>query len=277
MQRNNLIGSEPAVMGVLNCSLDSFHAGQEELDPILRRAEAMVQAGVSILDVGGEATNPGIQLVESSAEKAALQCERVLPVIEAIKSRFDTPMSVDTSEPLVMSEAAKAGVSCINDQRSLQLPGAAAVAIESGLPVVLMHSYLVTDPVRGNEPIVDRVRREWVAHLGELTALGLKSEQVILDPGFGQGNYGKNLAENCELLAALPQLVELGYPVLVGWSRKSMIGDIAGGCPATDRLPGSLVAAVIAAQKGAAILRVHDVAETVQALAVLRAVSGPTA
>ena len=268
------MSKQPAIMGILNCSPDSFYAGSKATDSVLTRAEKMVEAGVGILDIGGEATNPFVQVTESSAEKSALQCERILPVIEAIKQRFEIPMSVDTSEPLVMREALMAGASMINDQRSLQLPGAVEVAAKSNATVVLMHSYLVTEAKRSEESIVGRVKREWLQQLGCLLERGLKKEQVILDPGFGQGNYGKNLEENFALLAALPEFVELGYPVLAGWSRKSMIGDVSG-CPPEGRLPGSIAAAVIAAQKGASILRVHDVGETAQALAVLAALSSP--
>lgn len=259
------------IMGILNCSADSMHNGSTDIKEILTQAEKMIDEGVDILDIGAEATNPSIKIQVSSDEKATLQCERVLPIIEAIKKRFDVKMSVDTSEPLVMREAINRGVDLINDQRSLQLPGALAVVVETGVPVILMHSYLLKNRSSLDEPIVMRVKREWLAQFRSLTEQGLKPEQVILDPGFGQGNYGKNLKENTDLLAGLGELVLLGYPVLVGWSRKSMIADLVGGCTVSDRLPGSLAAAVIAMQKGACILRVHDVAQTLQALAVARA------
>lgn len=264
----------PLIMGIVNCSPDSFFAGATNLDATLRQAEYLVASGADVLDIGGEATNPAISIQRSSDEKAQLQCERVLPVIEAIRAHFAVPLSIDTSEPLVMQEAIKAGVDIINDQRSLQLPGALEVAVAANVPVILMHSYLVDKPIwREGESVVNRVAREWLARLHLLTEQGLRPDNVLLDPGFGQGHFGKNTVENCELLRDLPILVELGYPVLVGWSRKSMIGDLAGGCSPSQRLPGSLAAAVIAAQKGAAILRVHDVLETAQALAVWRGVA----
>ncbi len=265
----------PLIMGIVNCSPDSLFAGSVDRDLILRRVEEMVLAGVHILDIGGEATNPGIvPLEQSSRQQGLAQCDRVLPIIEAIRSRFDTPLSIDTSEPLVMQEALRLGVDIINDQRSLRLPGAEAVAIKANVPIILMHSYLVDKPTRRHgECMVDRLKREWLTRLSELTQKGLSSENVILDPGFGQGHFGKNLQENNELLCSLPELVALGYPVLVGWSRKSMIGDLCDGCSISERLPGSLAAAVIAAMKGATLLRVHDVSATVQALAVWRAVS----
>jgi dihydropteroate synthase len=262
--------NDVCIMGILNCSPDSFFNGATGLDATLHQAEQMIEAGADILDVGGEATNPAISIQVSSGDKAQLQCERVLPVIEAIRQHFDIQLSIDTSEPLVIQETVDAGVNIINDQRSLQLPGAAEAAIKADVPVILMHSYLMNEPVRqADESVVERVKREWLEQLTHLQQQGLRQENVILDPGFGQGNFGKNLQENCELLAQLPELVVLGYPVLVGWSRKSMIGDLAGGCPPRERLPGSLAAALIAVQNGAAILRVHDVAETVQAVNVL--------
>lgn len=259
------------VMGIINCSYDSFYAATAKVDAALHRADSLVKAGADILDVGGEATNPFLTIEESSPDKAALQCESVLPVIEAIRSRFDVPMSIDTSEPLVMAEAVKAGVACINDQRSLQLPGAVEVAVEADVPAILMHSYLAGPPANKSGSIVERVKREWLDQLNKLAAQGLKKERVILDPGFGQGNFGKDLQDNCELMIHLPELVALGYPVLVGWSRKSMIRDLCG-ISIEECLPGSLAAAIVAVQKGASIIRVHDVAETKQALRVLEAI-----
>lgn len=263
--------SSPCIMGIVNCSPDSFHAANAVAETAIRQAEAMVAAGATLLDVGGEATNPSLSIAASTQEKALLQCERVLPVIEAIKQRFDVAVSVDTSEPLVMQESIRLGVDCINDQRSLFYPGAADVVIAADIPVILMHSYLAVACGDRSVDIVERVQREWLQQFDQLVEQGLKPERVILDPGFGQGNFGKDCAENYRLLAHLPQLVKLGFPVLVGWSRKSMVRDVSHGAPPEQLLPGSLAAAVYAVQKGASILRVHDVAETVQAMAVLEA------
>lgn len=258
----------PVVMGVLNVTPDSFYGACSTFDVAMRAAEEMVAAGVDIIDVGGEATNPAVSLSDNGERKADLEVGRVVPVIEAICARFPVLVSVDTSQPLVMREAVGAGAKIINDQRALSVPGALAAAVDCDCPVVLMHGFLDERDLRsGDGCIVARVKSDLGGYIERAVSAGLGRDQLIIDPGFGQGHYGKTLDENYRLLSALPELVDMGFPILVGWSRKSMIGDVVGVAVA-DRLPGSLAAAAVAGFLGANIVRVHDVAATKQALGV---------
>ena len=259
--------SQPAVMGVLNVTPDSFSDGgrYQSLDAALRRAETMVEEGAAIIDVGGESTRPGAPPVSAQEE-----LDRVLPVVERLTRELPIPVSVDTSKPEVMREAARARAGMINDVRALQMPGALDAAVASGLPVCLMH-------IRGEpatmqqEPHYGDVVAEVHAFLAERVricqAAGIPRERLLVDPGFG---FGKTLDHNLRLLRHLDRFTDLAASVLVGVSRKSMIGLLLN-APVDDRLSGSLAAAVVALWQGAKIIRTHDVRETVQALCVCAA------
>lgn len=264
-----------AVMGILNITPDSFSdggllysGGGLHRDALLRRAEAMVIGGVDIFDVGGESTRPGAAPVSAQEELA-----RVLPVVELLKSHFDVPVSVDTSCPQVIAAASAAGADLINDVRALTRPGALAAAAASGLPVCLMHMPAEPD-VMQDEPryddVVAQVRQCLLDRIAACVAAGIDRNIIAIDPGFG---FGKTTAHNLALFRALPQLVAEGLPVLVGVSRKRMIGALLGS-DSRDRTTASVAAAILAAQRGARILRVHDVAETRAALDILFAIEG---
>lgn len=259
--------SHPHVMGILNMTPDSFSDGGKHNDLIqaLTHANEMINAGATIIDIGGESTRPGAD--EVSVEQ---ELERVIPVIEAIGQRFEVWISVDTSKAEVIREAAKAGAHIINDIRSLQEPGALDAAAETGLPVCLMH--MQGEPRTMQQApkytqLLQDVKTFFVQNIARCEAAGIKKEQLILDPGFG---FGKNLSHNYQLLAHLADFHQFGLPLLVGMSRKSMIGQLLNVGP-SQRLTGSLACAVIAAMQGAHILRVHDVKETVEAMRVVEA------
>lgn len=256
------------VMGVLNVTPDSFSDGgrYNRPDTALARARQMVADGAAFIDVGGESTRPGATPVSLQEE-----LDRVCPVIEAIARELDVVVSVDTSSPELMREAAKLGAGLINDVRGLQRPGAPEAAAEAGVPVCIMH--IQGEPkTMQHRPQYRNVLRDVSVFLADRIRVaeqaGVRPENILLDPGFG---FGKTLAHNLELLAALDQFQLMGHPLLVGMSRKSMLGQITGR-EVDERLPASLAAATIAAMKGASIVRVHDVRETVDAVRVVAAV-----
>lgn len=259
-------------MAILNTTPDSFSDGGSffqnnalQLDAVLRAAETAISEGASILDVGGESTRPGAASITVQEE-----LDRVLPVVEGILRAFDVVVSVDTSTPDVMREAAVAGVKLINDVRALSRDGALEAARETGLPVCLMHMQGSPQTMQTNPSYDDPVSEvlEWLLERArQCLAAGFSQGQILLDPGFG---FGKTLAHNQALFRALPQFVASGFPILVGVSRKTMIGEITGR-PVNQRDVGSAVAAVMAATSGAAIVRVHDVASTRDALRVTSA------
>ncbi|MDO6443216.1 MULTISPECIES: dihydropteroate synthase [unclassified Marinobacter] len=256
------------VMGVLNVTPDSFSDGGRfnQLDAALLKARQMVSDGAAFIDVGGESTRPGASKVSVQEE-----LDRVCPVVEAISRELDVIVSVDTSTPEVMSEAVTRGAGLINDVRALQRDGAAIAAARSGVPVCIMH--IQGEPETMQErPEYQNVLREVSEFLaGRIHAAeqaGVSSDNIILDPGFG---FGKTLEHNLRLLASLEQLQVLGHPLLVGMSRKSMLGKITGR-DVDERLPASLAAATISVMKGASIVRAHDVRETVDAVRVATAV-----
>lgn len=268
--------STPRVMGILNVTPDSFSDGgifrstgssafRVALDKVLAAAEFMVDAGVDILDVGGESTRPGAPVIS-----AAEELDRVVPVVEAISRRFDVFISVDTSAPDVMSAVADAGAGMINDIRALQRPGAVEAVARTGLAVCLMHMQGEPSTMQHN-PRYSDILAEVSTFLQQrrevCNSAGIADSRLCFDPGFG---FGKTVQHNYSLLARLPELGELGLPLLAGLSRKSMIGAVTGRA-VVDRMAGSVVGAVLAAQAGASILRVHDVAETIDALKVLAA------
>ena len=255
-------------MGVLNVTPDSFSDAGRFLEPgrAIEQGLAMVEAGADIIDVGGESTRPG-----ALAPGAAAELERILPVIEGLRRASDVLLSVDTSEPVVMTAAIAAGVDLLNDVRALRGPGALEVAARGGVPICLMHMQ-GEPPTMQDLPRYGNVVDEVVAFLrGRIAACisaGVPADSLILDPGFG---FGKTLEHNLELLRRLDVLVAEGFPVLVGLSRKGLIGELAGaaGRSPGERLGGSLALALAARERGVRIVRVHDVAPTVQAFRVM--------
>lgn len=260
--------SRPHVMGILNVTPDSFSDGGRHAGVVaaLRHADAMMAAGATLIDVGGESTRPGARAVSSIEE-----LERVAPVVEAIARELDVIISVDTSTPAVIRETARLGAGLINDVRSLSRDGALEAVASSGLPVCLMHMRGEPGDMQ-NDPHYDDVASEVVSFLRErmeaCAAAGIPAGRVVLDPGFG---FAKNLAHNLSLFNRLEQLHTLGRPLLVGVSRKSMVGQTLQR-DVSHRLYGSLALAALAVAKGANILRVHDVAETVDVVRMIAAV-----
>ena len=257
----------PQVMGILNVTPDSFSDGGTHNTPAkaLEHARKMIAEGSTIIDIGGESTRPGA--AEVSPEQEA---ERVIPVVAAIARESDVWISVDTSKALVIREAANAGAHILNDIRSFSEPGALQAAAQSGLPVCVMH--MQGEPrTMQQAPHYQNVVREVYTYLeaqvARCVAAGIEKNHIILDPGFG---FGKTLAHNYQLLDKLDLFHNLGLPVLAGMSRKSMIGQLMD-VPPDERVAGSVACAVIAAMKGAQIIRVHDVKETVQAMKVVEA------
>lgn len=255
------------VMGILNVTPDSFSDGGRfnTVEIALARAREMVADGAAFIDVGGESTRPGATPVPIEEE-----LERVCPVVEAIARELDVVVSVDTSAPPVMAEVVKLGAGMINDVRALQRDGAPEVVATAGVPVCVMHIQGEPDTMQ-DAPRYRNVRREVSSFLTErmrvIEKAGVRPDNIILDPGFG---FGKSPQHNLQLLASLEQLQLLGHPILVGMSRKSMLGHITGR-DVSERLPASLAAATISAMKGASIIRVHDVRETVDAVKVVAA------
>lgn len=260
--------TRPQVMGILNVTPDSFSDGgrYSRRDVALRHAEAMLLAGATLIDIGGESTRPGARTVSSSEE-----LERVAPVVEAVAGELDVIISVDTSTPAVMREAARLGAGLINDVRSLRREGALEAAAASGLPVCLMHMRGEPTTMQQNPEYADvlvEVRDFLAERLAACATAGIAAERLILDPGFG---FAKTLAHNLSLFRRMDSLHKLGRPLLVGVSRKSMIGAVLGH-EVGERLYGSLALAALAVAKGAHILRVHDVAETVDVVRMIVAV-----
>ena len=260
-------------MGVINTTPDSFSDGgtlyrgaRLDLDQAMVRAERMVADGAAVLDVGGESTRPGASAVSEQEE-----VDRVVPVIEAIRASLDIPVSVDTSKPGVMRAAVAAGAELINDVRALQVDGALEAASDLQRPVCLMHMKgqprtMQEDP--RYDDVVAEVTQFLRERMAECTRAGLGEELIVLDPGFG---FGKTPADNIELLANLRQLLAIGRPLLIGISRKSTLGVVTGR-EVEQRMPASLAAAVMAVDRGASIVRAHDVAETVDAVRVAAAI-----
>ncbi len=258
----------PQVMGILNATPDSFSDGGRffNLDAALRQAQAMIEGGAAMIDIGGESTRPG-----AASVSVAEELERVVPLVEAIAERFDTLISVDTSTPEVMRESAAVGAGLINDVRALQRPGALAVAAELQLPVCLMHMQGQPQTMQQAPRYQDVVQdvADFLLHrAAACREAGIGDELLMFDPGFG---FGKTLSHNLSLLKHLPDLAAYGYPLLVGMSRKSMIDQVLGR-PVDQRLAGSLGLAAYAALYGAAVIRVHDVTETVDLVRMIEAV-----
>lgn len=258
----------PHVMGILNVTPDSFSDGGRfsQRDAALRHAAEMVAAGATLIDVGGESTRPGARAVSPTEE-----LERVAPVVELIARELDVIISLDTSTPAVMREGARLGAGMINDVRALRRDGALDAVADTGLPVCLMH--MLGEPGNMQEnPQYKDVTREVAGFLADrmaaCVAAGIPVERILLDPGFG---FAKTLEHNLGLFRHLEELNGLGRPLLIGVSRKSMVGQVLGR-DVDQRLYGSLALAALAVAKGACILRVHDVAETVDVVRMIAAV-----
>ncbi|MCP8465423.1 dihydropteroate synthase [Pseudomonas sp. ZM23] len=260
--------SRPHVMGILNVTPDSFSDGGRfsRQDAALRHAVKMAEAGATLIDVGGESTRPGARAVSPTEE-----LERVAPVVEAIARELNVVISVDTSTPAVMRETARLGAGLINDVRSLQRDGALDAALDTGLPVCLMHmrgepGNMQDDPRYPD--ILQEVRGFLEERIAVCQSVGIAREKIVIDPGFG---FAKTQVHNLSLFRRMEQLLDLGLPMLVGVSRKSMVGR-ALGREVDGRLFGSLALAALAVSKGASIIRVHDVAETVDVVRMIHAV-----
>ncbi len=260
--------SHTHVMGILNVTPDSFSDGGRfaQRDEALRHAARMVAAGATLIDIGGESTRPGARVVSPLEE-----LERVAPVVEAVARELDVIISVDTSTPAVMRESARLGAGLINDVRALRRDGALDAAADTGLPVCLMH--MLGEPGNMQDaPHYDDLVAEVCGFLQQrieaCASAGIPAERIILDPGFG---FAKTHEHNLTLFKHLPALHALGLPLLVGVSRKSMVG-LTLGKPVGERLYGSLALAALAVSNGARILRVHDVAETVDVVRMIAAV-----
>jgi dihydropteroate synthase len=270
-----LSGTRPAgrrclIMGVLNATPDSFWDGgrYRRTDAAVAHGLKLIAEGADILDIGGESTRPGAPVPGAGEE-----LERVIPVINQLRQHSDIPISIDTRSAEVMRAAVAAGAGMINDVSALGGPGSLAAAVAARVPVCLMHMQGEPQTMQLQPRYVDvvvEVRDFLLRRAAACMAAGLPRDCLILDPGFG---FGKNLEHNLALLRGLDVLVASGFPVLVGLSRKSMLGDLLGRA-AEDRLPGSLALAVAARQRGAGIVRVHDVAATLDVFRTLDAVDG---
>ncbi|AWK13420.1 dihydropteroate synthase [Candidatus Fukatsuia symbiotica] len=262
---------QPQVMGILNVTPDSFSDGGQhnDLDKALKHAQAMITAGATLIDIGGESTRPGAKSVSEQEE-----LDRVIPVVEhlaPLATDLKIWLSVDTYKAQVITEAAKAGAHLINDVRALQGLGALEAAASTDLPICLMH-------MQGNpkhmqqsphyEDLLTEIDDFFQQRIDSCIAAGIAKNKLLLDPGFG---FGKTLAHNYRLLTHLEKFHHFNLPLLVGMSRKSMVGQMLLGVPPKQRVTGSVACAVIAAMSGAKIIRVHDVQETVEAMCIVRA------
>ncbi|AKC60276.1 dihydropteroate synthase [Blochmannia endosymbiont of Camponotus (Colobopsis) obliquus] len=256
---------KPLVMGILNMSPDSFSDGGDfcSFNKAIDRAAVMVAEGADFIDVGGESTRPGASDVSDSEEAS-----RVIPVVTELVKRFNVYISVNTSKPLVIRESACVGVHLINDVRSLNEVGALEAVIDSGLSVCIMHMQGSPNTMQINpsyEDVVQEVDAYFFKQIQRCEIAGLKKNKLIIDPGFG---FGKFLKHNYQLLAHLTYFHHFGVPLLVGISRKYMVGQLMN-VPPKKRVIGSIACAVIAAMQGVQIIRVHDVKETTEALKIV--------
>lgn len=260
----------PLVMGIVNVTPDSFSDGgaHDTTDAAVAHALRLVEEGADLLDIGGESTRPGAAEVETEEE-----LRRVLPVIGRLAAQVAVPISIDTSKPEVMRAAVQAGAGMINDVCGLRREGALDAAAALGVPVVLMHMQGEPRSMQAApqyDDVVGEVHRFLAERIFAAEMAGIPKQRIVVDPGFG---FGKDTAHNLQLLAQFERFVELGVPVLAGLSRKRSIGELTGRDVPADRVAGSVAAHLIAAQRGAAIVRVHDVAATVDALKVWNAVA----
>ena len=261
--------SRPRIMGVLNVTPDSFSDGGQlyrdghvDTDALLTRAEQMLAEGADILDVGGESTRPGAAVVGEAEE-----LDRVVTAVEAVAQHCDTIISVDTSTPSVMRESARCGAGLLNDVRGFQRPQALETAADSGLALCVMHMQGQPDTMQtapSYSDVVQDIAEFLSQRLADVSGVGIDLDRVIIDPGFG---FGKTAEQNFELLARLSELQGIGQPVLVGLSRKSMISSVLDRLP-EQRMVASVALALMAVERGARIVRVHDVAATFDALSM---------
>ena len=260
----------PQVMGIVNVTPDSFSDGgaHDTADAAVAHALRLVEEGADALDIGGESTRPGAAEVEVEEE-----LRRVVPVIERLAAQVAVPISIDSSKPEVMRAAVQAGAGMINDVYGLRREGALDAAAALGVPVVLMHMQGEPRSMQAApqyDDVVGEVHRFLAERIFAAEMAGIAKQRIVVDPGFG---FGKDTAHNLQLLAQFERFAELGVPVLAGLSRKRSIGELTGRDVPADRVAGSVAAHLIAAQRGAAIVRVHDVAATVDALKVWNAVA----
>ena len=264
--------SRPVVMGIINVTPDSFSDGATlyrgsnlDIERAMTRAREMVASGAAILDIGGESTRPGASPVSVNEEM-----DRVLPLVARIAAELETVISVDTSTPVLMREAANAGAGLLNDVRALTREGALEAAAAANVPICLMHMQGEPGSMQvapHYDDVVEDVCEYLQSRIASCERQGIARNRLLLDPGFG---FGKSVTHNLKLLRELPRLAAIGLPLVVGLSRKSLIGKLLGR-EVGQRLPASLALAVLAAQRGAAVIRTHDVAATVDAVSMLMA------
>ncbi len=259
--------TQPQIMGILNLTPDSFSDGGRfnQLDKALEQVDSMLIDGASIIDIGGESTRPGAPLVSAEEE-----LERVIPVIEKIRQHHDCWLSIDTSKAVVMTEAVNAGANLINDVRALQQPGALHAAVDAKVPVCLMHMQGQPKTMQDAPQYLDVIEDvlDFFEHrINHCVAAGIEYNQIIVDPGFG---FGKTMEHNFSLIKHFKRFEQFGLPLLAGLSRKSMFEHLLG-AKVDQRLASSLAGALLCAQQGANIIRVHDVKPTADVLAVLKA------
>jgi dihydropteroate synthase len=264
-----LRGGRPLVCGILNVTPDSFSDGGlfDSPERAVEHGRRLAAEGADLIDIGGESTRPA-----STSPGLEEELARVVPVVAALVREVGVPLSVDTSRPEVMRAAVAAGASMINDVRALQVTGAVETAADLGVPVCLMHMQRSPETMQCDphyDDVVSEVRAFLAERLAACRRAGIRPEHLVVDPGFG---FGKTVSHNVALLTSLDAFGALGVPVMVGLSRKSLLGELTGRAVG-ERLPGSLAAALLAAQRGATVLRVHDVAATRDALAILDAVA----
>lgn len=257
LRNREVVFYKPAIMGVINVSPNSFYHPHLDLNSVFKTVERMYAEGADILDIGGVATNPFVN-IDTDFPSLQIELDRLIPAIEGIRKRFSILISADTSRPQVMREAINAGADIINDQRSLQVEGALIAVSELKSPVCLMHFPTWNQKPESGAHLLEVVKRDFEHSVDRCERFGISKNRIIIDPGFGQGHYRKNLKENFYLLNNLSKFLSLGLPVLSGWSRKSMIGDILNQLP-DHRLFGSIAADVLAVYHGASIIRTHDV------------------
>lgn len=265
-----LVLDRPRVMGIVNVTPDSFSDGgrHDTVDLAVAHALKLAEQGADVLDIGGESTRPGAAGVDIDEE-----VRRVVPVVERLARETSLPISVDTSKPEVMRAAVEAGAGLINDVRALRADGALDAAVGLGVPVVLMHMQGEPRTMQAEpryDDVVADVHRFLAERIFAAEMAGIPKSRLVVDPGFG---FGKTLEHNLALLARLDEFADLGVPLLAGLSRKRTIGELTGREATDERVHGSVAAHLVAAQRGASLLRVHDVAATVDALKVWHAVS----
>lgn len=262
--------AEPLIMGILNVTPDSFSDGGRYIQQkqLIHRIETMAEQGAHIIDIGGESTRPGALSVSLQEE-----LDRVLPAVELVKQYSDCWVSIDTYKTGVMRESMALGVHMINDVNALQSEGALDLLASNNAAICLMHKKGEPQDMQARpvyKDVLTQVHDFLKKRVEACTQAGIDKDRLVLDPGFG---FGKSLEHNQTLFQHLAESAQLGYPLLVGVSRKTMIGELLGGVPVEQRILGSVVAALLAVQRGAKIVRVHDVLETAQALSLARALT----